>query len=110
TSGPIDLAESGGHQVRFPGLRMYPESFPMRHYMYLSVAHAIEKYVERCYDSVEVEQGWHRARARLRRDRIRLPSISALRTYEADDPLDGTHPRTRHFLFDEAWATQGVPI
>ena len=41
----VDLAWSAGHQVRFPGLTMYPRPFPMRHYMYLSVAHAIRKYV-----------------------------------------------------------------
>ena len=33
---PVDLAPSGGHRVDFPGLRMYPESFRMRHYLFLS--------------------------------------------------------------------------
>lgn len=29
---------------------MWPEPFPMKHYLFLSRAHAIEKYVERGYD------------------------------------------------------------
>ena len=46
----VDLAASGGHQVSFAGLNAYPHMFPMRHYLYLSAAHAVSKYVEREYD------------------------------------------------------------
>jgi len=101
---PVDLASSGGHQVAFPGLRMAPESFRMRHYLYLSVPHAILKYVRKTYDPAEVEAGWHRARASLRPELIRLPSRAKLRHYITDDQLDSSNPRTRHFLFDEDWA------
>jgi glycosyltransferase involved in cell wall biosynthesis len=95
----IELAWSGGHQVRFSGLRMFPEFFPMRHYLCLSVDHAVRKYVERRYDPAEVEAGWHRARAALRADSIRLPGEAELRRYTCDDQLDGSNPRTRHYLF-----------
>jgi len=44
---------------------MYPESFKMRHYLFLSVAHAISKYVERSYDPKELHNGWHGWRTRL---------------------------------------------
>ena len=54
----VELAWSGGHQVRFPRLRMYPKSFPMRHYLFLSLAHAAEKYIGRSYDPGEVATGW----------------------------------------------------
>jgi hypothetical protein len=37
-AGRVELAWSAGHQVPFPGLRMYPESFPMR--LFLSVCWA----------------------------------------------------------------------
>lgn len=104
--GPVEFAWSAGHQVRFPGLRIYPESFRMRHYLFLSVPHAIRKYVERRYDSSEVEAGWHRARARLRPEMIKLPVQSELRSYLSDDTLDPSSPRTRHFLFDEEWAAR----
>ncbi|MGH9335877.1 MAG: glycosyltransferase, partial [Vicinamibacteria bacterium] len=56
---PVDLASNAGHRVEFTGLRIYPESFPMRHYLFLSVEHAISKYVLRQYDEREVAMGWH---------------------------------------------------
>jgi glycosyltransferase involved in cell wall biosynthesis len=100
-AAPVELAWSGGHQVRFPGLRMYPQPFPMRHYLFLSVPHAIRKYVERRYDPAEVEAGWHRARARLRPEAIRLLGQAELKPYLSDDELDASDPRTQHYLFDD---------
>ena len=58
--------QSGGHQINFAGARIYPKSFPMRHYLFLSVAHAIEKYVQKRYDPLEVAAGWHVSRVKLR--------------------------------------------
>jgi hypothetical protein len=102
---PVELAWSGGHQVRFSGLRPYPESFPMRHYLFLSIPHAVRKYLERTYDPSEVANGWHRARAQLRLEMIKLPAQAELRPYLGDDLLDASTPRTRHFLFDKTWAS-----
>lgn len=95
----VELAWSGGHQVRFGQLRMYPEWFPMRHYLYLSADHAIRKYIQRRYDPAEVEAGWHRARVALRADAISLPSAHDLRRYVSDESLDASNPRRRHYLF-----------
>jgi glycosyltransferase involved in cell wall biosynthesis len=95
---PAELAWSGGHRVRFRGQRIYPESFPMRHYLFLSIPHAIEKYVDRKYDEKEVESGWHQWRAKINTDAMRLPSISELRTYSSDERLDPSNPRTRHYV------------
>jgi glycosyltransferase involved in cell wall biosynthesis len=98
----VDLASSGGHRVQFPRLRMYPESFKMRHYLFLSVPHAIRKYVGKSYDPAEVQNGWHGWRARLMAERIELPSQKELRFYTTDDELDPSSPRTRHV--SEEWA------
>ena len=98
--GPVELAWSGGHRVRFPGLRIYPASFRMRHYLFLSVPHAIRKYVDRCYDPAEVEAQWHGWRAKLKREMIKLPSQAEMRTYRSDDQLDRSNPRTCHYLVD----------
>lgn len=95
----VDLVSSGGHVVDFPGVRMYPESFPMRHYQFLSVEHAIRKYVERVYHPAAVEKGWHGARATIRAEEIALVSETELRAYEGDDRLDASDPRTEHLLF-----------
>lgn len=101
--GPVELAWSAGHRVQFPGLRMYPESFRMRHYLFLSAPHAIRKYVERGYDPAEVAAGWHGWRAKSKREMIKLPTQAELRTYLSDDQLDPSNPRTQHYLA-EAWA------
>jgi glycosyltransferase involved in cell wall biosynthesis len=104
-SRPVELAWSGGHHVRFSGLRIFPQWLPMRHYLFLSIGHAVYKYIERGYDSAEVSMGWHRLRASLYREMIRLPSATELRLYRSDDQLDASNPRSKHYLFDEAWAT-----
>jgi Glycosyl transferase family 2 len=95
-----DLASSGGHRVAFRGLRMYPRSFPMKHYLFLSVPHAVEKYVERQYDPAEVRRGWHGWRASLSVDDIRLPSESELRIAQPGEELDLSEPRQRHCIDD----------
>ena len=92
------IAWSGGHRVRFRGLRAYPESFRMRHYLFLSIPHAIEKYVERRYDAKEVDSGWHQWRARVTVSALRLPSSAELRPYESDDLLDPSDPRRQHYV------------
>jgi glycosyltransferase involved in cell wall biosynthesis len=94
----VDLASRGGHLVRFADLKMRPQSFPMKHYLFLSVPHAIEKYVERRYDPGEVESGWHGWRARLDAADIRLPSESELRQTRSAEDLDPSEPRRVHLL------------
>jgi glycosyltransferase involved in cell wall biosynthesis len=96
--GPIDLASSGGHRVDFDGLRIYPQSFRMRHYLFLSVDHAIRKYVRRTYDEQELESGWHGGRARLEATDVELLPASTLRRYHTDDELDDSGVLTHHPL------------
>jgi glycosyltransferase involved in cell wall biosynthesis len=95
----VDLAASGGHQVSFHGLNVYPHMFRMRHYLYLSAPHAVSKYVEREYDPEEVESGWHRRRAALRADDVTLLSRAELRETSSDEDLDASDPRSTHPLF-----------
>lgn len=92
------LAVKGGHRVNFPGMNMHPESFPMKHYLFLSVPHAVEKYVERHYDPAEVQRGWHGWRAALQPEDIRLPSELELRIAEPGEDLDLTGARQRHIV------------
>ncbi len=94
----VELASSGGHRASFPGLRPYPQRFPFKHYLFLSVPHAIEKYVERNYHPDEVRGGWHGWRATIAPDEIRLPSSSELRLTRSDEDLDFSEPRTTHCL------------
>jgi hypothetical protein len=93
---PVELTPTDGHEVQFSGRRIYPESFPMRHYLFLSVPHAIEKYVQRVYDPGEVAEGAHAVRAALRPESFRLLPEAELRTYGSDDTLDGSNPFSYH--------------
>ena len=44
TGQSVNLVESCGHRVRFGGLKPWPESFIMRHYMIMSKAAALRRY------------------------------------------------------------------
>jgi glycosyltransferase involved in cell wall biosynthesis len=92
----VELARTGGHRVWFPGLHMYPESFKMRHYPFLSVPHAIRKWVNRSYDPLEIDIGWHRLRANLTPEDFDLPPCEQLRRYTSDDELDASDPLAYH--------------
>ena len=95
---PVDLASTAGHIVSFTGRRAYELSFPMLHYLFLSVDHATRKYAQRRYDEREVAAGWHEARARLRPADIVLQSQDELRC-RTGLALDATAPLTQHPLF-----------
>jgi hypothetical protein len=60
--GAVDLASSGGHEVHFPGRKVFPIRFIVRHYPVRSQAHGERKvFVERRarYLQSERAQGWH---------------------------------------------------
>ena len=99
-----NLIAKGGHRVAFPHLRMHPVSFPMQHYLFLSVPHAVEKYVERRYSTSEVKRGWHGWRATLRAEDIQLPSRSELRVAEPGEELDMSRARQCHIIDELAQA------
>jgi glycosyltransferase involved in cell wall biosynthesis len=96
----VGLASRGGHTIRFPGLRAFPESFPMRHYIFVSREHALAKYGNRAYEPREVLLGWHGWRVMKPGTEFPLPSQSELREYTDDKSLDPRNPLTRHFIED----------
>lgn len=105
----VDLSSKAGHRVRFPGLRMYPHSFLMKHYLFLGYEHAIEKFVARNFDPDEVADGWFGWRADFSADQLALPSTAELRTTHSDADLDPSRPSKYHY-FDRRWTSplQGV--
>jgi glycosyltransferase involved in cell wall biosynthesis len=115
---PVDLRTNAGHEILFSGLRASPVDLVMRHYLFLSREHAVEKYVVRRHDPAGLQRGWHGWRARLqhslvtaRPELLELPRQSDLRAYSTDDALDQSNPLTRH-EWCEAWAAridQAVP-
>jgi hypothetical protein len=68
----------------------------MRHYIFLSVPHALSKYLNRKHDPAALKRGWSRMRAELTPEKIRLPSQKELRYYTSDDELDPSNPLKQH--------------
>lgn len=97
-AGGVDLLSGAGHLVRFEGLRMFPQPFPMRHYMCLSLAHAIRKYASRRHLPADLARGWHGWREQLDPGRVVLPSERDLRRYVDDGALDPSNALTAHPL------------
>jgi hypothetical protein len=97
---PMEIAWSGGHHVRFPHVpALYPVHFRMKHYIFLSAAHAARKYPGRRYLEDEVKRlRWHSWRPRLTSDQITLPGVDRLRTTTRDDDLDPSDPWKKHWL------------
>jgi glycosyltransferase involved in cell wall biosynthesis len=61
--GPVECAESAGHAVSFPGRRVYPFKFLLRHYPIRSQQHGEKKvFVERLprFRPVLRARGWHK--------------------------------------------------
>jgi hypothetical protein len=100
----VQLAWSGGHIVRFPDICPHPKLLGLKHYLYLSKAHAAEKYCRRQFKPAEVAYGWHGWRAQVRRSDIVLPPAADLRYAESDTELDASSPRTRYFIEDQVVA------
>lgn len=56
----VDLVSSGGHEARFPGRKVYPQKFVMKHYPYRTPEQARRKLetrlARRCHE--EHDRGW----------------------------------------------------
>src|SRR5262249_51751604 len=62
TGDTVDLVSSGGHDVQFPGRRIFPLRFISRHYPIRGAAHGARKvFAERTgrFRSEERARGWH---------------------------------------------------
>jgi glycosyltransferase involved in cell wall biosynthesis len=95
--GPVDLVTHSGHRVEFPGRRVYPESFILRHYVALSRVHALAKYATRVHDADRIRRtSWNAPRVAFRPAHLRLPERSELTEYRGDDVWDRSRPWTHH--------------
>jgi glycosyltransferase involved in cell wall biosynthesis len=98
----IDLASSGGHQVKFADRRVYPQKFILRHYIALSYEHVLRKYCERKYSREELQKEWHWTRATLRPRDICFPDRSLLKEVSPDNTWDTSDPWEEEPLFRNA--------
>lgn len=103
TGQAIDLVSTGGHQVNFVGRRVHPARFILRHYMMLSLAHAVAKYCSRRYSQDELdERMWHGSREFVQPEDFRLPEASATCCLGSDGLWDRTRPVERLPMFGPA--------
>ena len=97
----ISLAQTGGHKVDFPGQRLCPNDFIMKHYQVLSLRHAVQKYVEKDYALEETQRGWHGWKAIAKQNNLRLPSEKEMVRFLSDAELDSSNPIKRTLIFQE---------
>jgi hypothetical protein len=97
--GPVDLVTSDGHRVAFPGLVMAPRNLYMRHFIFLSLEQAREKYeaLTKFYRTsiprMQTKGNW---RIDFDISRVQLPSESQLRQWVPGQPLDRSEPLSYH--------------
>jgi hypothetical protein len=88
TASPVDLASSGGHEVAFPGRRVFPLRFLLRHYPIRSQAHGERKVFEERRPRVlaeEVARGWHVQYQGLEPGHRFVRDPAELTLYDADE-------------------------
>ena len=95
----VDNVEGAGHTLAGHCIRLYRIDFIMRHYIALSLDHAIRKYVSRQFDAEELARGWARNRVNVTPDQLVLRPSSYLRQLDRWDTVDfdRSMPTVRHF-------------
>ncbi len=100
---PVDLHSHGGHKVNFPGMKVYPENFILRHYISLSRSHLIRKFCSRVVSEAERGQkGWNNARASLHPNDLKLPAQTRLKRLTTDNTWDRSAPVKKHIIFENS--------
>ena len=101
--GPVvDLRRFAGHRVVFPGLRLFPQPFVLRHYIALSRAHAVEKYGARRFAAPELARAWHGDRAAFDPIAFRFPPAERLKRLVSGGDFDKSAPWRAHPMFAPA--------
>ena len=95
--GPVDLVTHFGHRVEFPGRRVCPQSFILRHYIALSRRHALTKYGARVHDAERLRRtSWSSPRVAFRPSNLKLPERIQLKEYRGDNVWDTSEPWSHH--------------
>ncbi|HEY9809673.1 MAG TPA: glycosyltransferase family 25 protein [Halomicronema sp.] len=100
----IDLHSSGGHRVEFTGIKIFPVSFILRHYILLSKFHAITKYGNRVFSESELAKGWHGDRKNFSAESIKFSQRECLKKIDnfSQWNWDKSEPWVKHEIFSYA--------
>lgn len=99
TGQNVDLASLGGHRVRFENIRIFPENFILKHYIFLSYDHACRKYGLRRHSDEGLKRGWHTERNNFRAAKLVLPDRTRLKFPNSLNQLDTSDPWKNHTFF-----------
>ncbi len=91
--------DGAGHLIGGQALRLAPERFVLRHYIFRDQDHARRKYKDRIYAEAELDRGWHGNRVGFDETAFTLPPRSALKHLPdpASHALDRSDPRRTHY-------------
>jgi glycosyltransferase involved in cell wall biosynthesis len=100
----VDLHSSGGHRVEFAGIKIFPVSFVLRHYIVLSKAHTIAKYGNRFFSESDLGKGWHGDRRHFSSKKFRFPGKERLKKINNLSwwDWDKSDPWVKHEIFSYA--------
>jgi hypothetical protein len=86
-SGQVDLVSSGGHEAVFPGRKIFPIRFILRHYPIRGQAHGARKIFEERhprFTEEERERGWHVQYERFEPGQSFLRDAATMIRYDPD--------------------------
>ena len=96
----LDLISQAGHRLSGDNLKIYPVNHVLRHYITLSQAHILNKYLQRVFDARDVARGWHSNRRQFTATKLVLPTHSpVLNKWNPANPSrwDRSSPQRLHF-------------
>lgn len=109
TMAPPDSdAAASGHLLYGEDIRLAPERFVLRHYIFRDQAHARRKYLERVFADRELAVGWHRNRSGFSPEAFTFPPAAALHRLPdgASRAFDRSEPKAAHYW---QWDGAGGP-
>lgn len=94
----LSALTTGGHVLK-GDVRLFPQNYILRHYIFTSQQHAFEKYGDRTFDNSELAKGWHRNRVNISRDKLLFPDKSDLKSIAdvKSKQYDCSDPWKKHF-------------
>lgn len=106
----IDLHSSGGHKIKFENQKIFPTNFILRHYIFLSKAHGLGKYLGRVYsvDSIK-KKNVKDPRLSFNPSKFSLPNKQILKQLKANH-WDTSDPWRVHNFLGKSCSTFSLPI
>lgn len=99
-TGPIDWAQSGGHNAGVYDRTVADERMRLRHYVGLSIDHLRQQYLGRVFGATELRKGWHRNRVATTPQFVVVPPSDRLLDLDSDG-WRTDQPETKHLIFNQ---------